>query len=89
MDTVVFTAKIDRDEARYVARIEDLGLEGEGESLEAAQDDLIQIMRAWIEAHDGSDTLGDALAAAGYGGVDEETELQLEFAEAESPPDGE
>ncbi len=89
MDTVVLTAKIDRDQARYVARIEDLGLEGKGESLEAAQDDLIQIMRAWIEAHDGSDTLGDALAAAGFPGVDEETELQLEFAEAESPPDGE
>ena len=83
MDTVVLTAKIDRDEARYVARIEDLGLEGEGESLEAAQDDLIQIMRAWIEARDGTDTLGDALAAAGYAGVDGETELQLEFAETE------
>ncbi len=89
METLVLTAKIDRHEARYVARIKDLGLEGEGDSLEAAQDDLIQIMRAWIEAHDGTDTLGDVLAAAGYLGVDEETELQLEFAEAESPPDGE
>ncbi len=85
MDTVVLTAKIKRDESRYVARIEDLGLVGEGESLEAAQDDLIQIMRAWIEAHDGSDTLCGALADAGYLGVDEETELQLEFAEPESP----
>lgn len=93
MGTVVLTAKVDRDQSRdqsrYVARIEDLGLEGEGESLEAAQDDLIQIMRAWIETHDGTDTLGDALAAAGYPDVDEETELQLEFAEAESQPDGE
>ena len=89
MDTVVLTAKMDRDEARYLARIEDLGLEGEGESLEAAQDDLIQIMRAWIESHDGSDTLGDALAAAGYLGVDEETELQLEFPEPEPPQDSE
>jgi len=89
MDTVVLTAKIDRDEARYVARIEILGLEGEGESLEEAQDDLIQIMRAWIETHDGTDTLSDALAAAGYHDVDEETEVQLEFAELESSPDGE
>ena len=88
MDTVVLTARVDREQARYVARIEDLGLEGEGESLEAAQDSLIQIMRAWIEAHDGSDTLGNALADAGYLGVDEDTELQLEFAEAEPPPDG-
>ncbi len=89
MDIVVLTAKIGRDEARYVARIDDLGLEGEGESLEDAQDDLIQIMRAWIEAHDGTDTLVDALAAAGYAGVDEETEVQLEFAEPESQADGE
>jgi hypothetical protein len=94
MDTVVLTAKVDQDDHRYVARIEDLGLEGEGESLEAAQDDLIQIMRAWIETHDGTDTLGNALADAGYLGVDEDTELQLEFAEVElaeaaSPLDGE
>ncbi len=89
MDTLVLTAKIDREEARYVVRIEDLGLEGEGESLEAAQDDLIQTMRAWIEAHDGTDTLGGVLADAGYLGVDEETELQLEFVEAEPAPDGE
>ncbi len=83
------TAKIDRGEARYVVRIDDLGLEGEGESLEAAQDELIQIMRAWIESHDGTDTLSGILAAAGYLGVDEETELQLEFVEAASPPNGE
>lgn len=93
MDTVVLTAKIDQDEDRYVARIEGLDLEGEGETLEAAQDDLIQIMRAWIETHDGSDTLSHALAGAGYLGVDEDTELQLEFAEVEfaeaaSPPNG-
>ena len=83
MDTLVLTAKIDREEARYVVRIEDLGLEGEGESLEAAQDALIQTMRAWIEAHEGTDTLGGVLAAAGYLGIDDETELQLEFVEAE------
>ena len=89
METVVLTAKIDRGESRYVVRIDDLGLEGEGESLEEAQDDLIQIMRAWIESHDGTDTLGGVLADAGYLGVDEETELQLEFVEAASPADGE
>ena len=88
METVILTAKIDRTEARYVVRIDDLGLEGEGDSLEAAQDDLIQVMRAWIESHDGADTLGVVLADAGYHGVDEETELQLEFVEAASPADG-
>lgn len=89
MGTVVLTAKVDRDMDRYVARIEDLGLEGGGESLEAAQDELIQIMRAWIEDHDGTDTLSTVLAEAGYDGVDEKTELQLEFAEPTSVSDGE
>ena len=89
METVFLTAKIDREEARYGVRVDDLGLEGEGESLEAAQDDLIQIMRAWIESHDGTDTLSGVLADAGYPGVDGETELQLEFVEAALSPEGE
>ena len=82
METVLLTAKVDRIEDRYLARVDDLGLVGEGETLEAAQDDLIQVMRAWIESHDGTDTLSGVLADAGYPGVDEETELQLEFVEA-------
>ena len=79
---VVLTAKVDQVEDKYVARVDDLGLMGEGETLEAAQDDLIQVMRAWIESRDGTDTLSNVLAEAGYPGVDEETELQLEFVEA-------
>jgi hypothetical protein len=39
-------------------------------------------MRAWIESHDGTDTLSKVLEDAGYPGVEEETELQLEFLEA-------
>jgi hypothetical protein len=89
METVVLTAKIDQSEDRYVTRIEELGLEGAGESLEAAQDELIQVMRAWIESHDGTDTLANVLEEAGYPGVDEETELQLEFVEAALSTDGE
>ncbi|MDP7588964.1 MAG: hypothetical protein FI737_03185 [SAR202 cluster bacterium] len=82
MDNVLLTAKVDLLEDKYVARIDDLGLVGEGETLEAAQDDLIQVMRAWIESHDGTDTLSKVLEDAGYPGVEEETELQLEFLEA-------
>ena len=89
LETLVLTAKIDRGETRCVVRIDDLDLEGEGETLEAAQDALIQTMRAWIEAHDGTDTLGGVLAAAGYHGIDDETELQLEFVEAEPAPGAE
>ena len=89
METVVLTASIEEVEDRYVARINDLDLEGIGESLEVAQDELIQVVRAWIESHDGADTLSDVLADAGYPGVDEETELQLEFSEATLSADGE
>ena len=81
METVVLTAMVEEVEDRYVARIDNLNLEGVGESLELAQDELIQGVRGWIEAHDGTDTLSDVLTDAGYAGVDEETELQLEFAE--------
>ncbi len=88
-ESVVITATIEKEEDRYVVRIDDLDLEGVGESLEAAQDDLIQIMRAWIETHDGTDSLSKVLANAGYPDVDEDTELQLEFAEAALSAEGE
>jgi hypothetical protein len=82
MGTVVISAKIEMIEDKYVAKIDELELEGEGATLQAAQDELIQVMRAWIESHDGTDTLSDVLADAGYPDVDEETEVQLEFGEA-------
>tara|TARA_B100001964_G_scaffold217742_1_gene258102 strand:+ start:236 stop:493 length:258 start_codon:yes stop_codon:yes gene_type:complete len=85
MRTVVLKANVNQIEERYVARIDDLDLEAEGDSIESAQDELIQVMRAWIESHDGTDTLSDVLADAGYPGVGEETELQLEFVEAALP----
>ena len=89
METVLLTAQINTEDDRYVVRLDDLGLVSEGETLEAAQEELIQIVRAWIESHDGTDTLSGVLADAGYPGVDEETELQLEFAEAALSSDGE
>ena len=82
MGTVVLKANVNQIEDRYVARIDDLDLEADGESLEEAQDELIQVTRAWIESHDGTDTLSEVLADAGHLGVDEETELHLEFGEA-------
>ena len=82
MGTVVLKASVNQIEDRYVARIDDLDLEADGESLEEAQDELIQVTRAWIESHDGTDTLSEVLADAGHPGVDEETELHLEFGEA-------
>ena len=82
MGTVVISAKIEMIEDKYVAKIDELELEGDGATLEAAQDEWIQVMSAWIESHDGTATLSDVLADAGYPDVDEETEVQLEFGEA-------
>ena len=83
MERLILTARVEQDSAMFVARVDSLGLEGQGESSNAAQDDLVQVLRAWIETLDGMESLEDALAAAGFLGVDEDTELQLEFEEPE------
>ena len=64
-----------------LASIESLGLSAEGETLEAAQDELINVMRNWIEIQDARSLLEESLALAGIPGVEEGTELQLEFLE--------
>jgi hypothetical protein len=83
MQRLILTARVEQDSAKFVARVDSLGLEGQGESLDAAQEDLVQVMRAWIETLDGTESLEDTLAAAGFPGVDEDTELQLEFSDQE------
>ena len=75
------TARVVWETDRHVATVDSLPLEGVGDSVKQAQDDLIQAMRAWIEAQDGTDSLEQTLADAGFPGVEEETELQLEFVE--------
>ena len=81
MDRLVLTARVVKEADRHVATVDNLPLEGVGDSMKQAQDELILAMRAWIEAHDGTDSLEKALADAGFPGVEEETELQLEFVE--------
>ena len=81
MEQVVLTARVTLDNGTYTARVDQLPLEGAGESVEQAQDELIRAMRAWIEANDGRDSLAQVLAEAGFPGVEEDTELQLEFSE--------
>ena len=81
MERLVLTARVEQGVGGYVATVEQLPLEGLGESVQEAQDQLIQVIRAWIETHDGQDTLAETLAQAGFPGVEEDTELQLEFTE--------
>ncbi len=75
------TASVELQDGIYLASIESLGLSAEGETIEAAQNELINVMRNWIEIQDARSLLEDALAQAGIPGVEEETELQLEFVE--------
>ena len=79
MESVMLTARVIWDSDHFLAKVDQLPLEGVGKSVEEAQDQLIQMMRSWIEENDGTDTLEQLLADAGFPGVAEETELQLEF----------
>ena len=81
MERLILTARVDLESSEYVARVENLPIEAKGDSLEEAQEELIQAMRSWIENLDGTETLEEELAQAGFPGVGEDTELQLEFVE--------
>ncbi|HIM37481.1 MAG TPA: hypothetical protein EYM38_05570 [Dehalococcoidia bacterium] len=79
MDQVLLTARVAPENGGFIAKLEQLSLEGSGDSVQAAQDELILVLRSWIETQDGQDSLEQSLAEAGFPGVEEETEVQLEF----------
>ena len=84
METVLLTARVTWDQGCYLAKVDQLPLEGSGDSVEAAKDELIEVVRAWIQDRDGTDRLGglgQTLADAGFPGVEDDTEVQLEFVE--------
>ncbi len=71
MESVMLTARVIWDSDHFIAKVDQLPFEGVGESVEEAQDQLIQMMRSWIEENDGTDTLEQLLADAGFTGVAE------------------
>lgn len=79
MEQLVLKAQVIPEDEGYMARLEGLELEGSGESIEQAQDELVSNLRGWIEIHEAAETLEQALDDAGFPGVDEDTEIQLEF----------
>ena len=81
MESLVLTARVVWEDSKYVARTDTLPLEGAGDTVREAQDQLVHAVRSWIETGDGAGRLEQALAEAGFPGVQEETELQLEFVE--------
>ncbi len=81
METLLLTSQVVWEDEQYVARIQGIDVQGVGGSFEAAQEQLIQSLRTWIEFQESGSRLEQSLAEAGYPGVGEATELQLEFVE--------
>ncbi len=77
--SVLVTARVAWEEGCYLAKVDQLPLEASGDSVEAAQDELVEVVRAWIQDHDGTIGLSETLADAGFPDVEEDTEVQLEF----------
>ena len=79
MDAVLLTARVSWNEGGYLAKVDQLPLEGAGASVDAAKEAQIEVGRTWIQDHDGTDGLSQTMADAGFLGVEEDTEVQLEF----------
>ena len=85
VESISISGNIAHHDGIFEAAVEVLELTGSGPSLEEAQDDLIERFINWIQEREGQGDLEERLARAGYPGVDESTELVLEFrATAES-----
>ena len=78
---VQLTARVTFEDGVYLAKVDQLPVEATGTSPEQAQDELAQVVRTWIQAQDSSDALEASLSAAGFTGVTEDTEIELEFVE--------
>ena len=72
----------------YVAWVDGLDVHAEGESADAAREELVQAMLIWISARDCTDSMAMALSEAGFPEVDEETELHLEFMDSRAEASG-
>ena len=69
---------------RFVAWVDGLNVQAEGESADVAREELVQAMLIWISARDSTDSMAMALSEAGFPDVDEETELHLEFLDSKT-----
>jgi hypothetical protein len=81
VDRLTLTARVDKEETKYIARVDGIDICGGGESPAVAREELIQAMLSWISTRDSSDSMAGALSEAGYPDIDDDTELELEFAD--------
>ena len=81
MDALTLSGRVEQKDGTFEATVSNLPISGSGDTVEEAQQDLVDRMIGWIQVHEGKENLEEKLAEAGYAGVDEETELVLEFVE--------
>ena len=81
MGKVTLPARVAWIDDAYLATIDNLSLTGTGSSVKETQDDLVEKFMSWVQACEGQETLETTLSEAGYSGVDEDTELELQFVE--------
>ena len=81
MDRLTLTARVEQEDAKFVARVDGINVRGEAESADLAREELIQSMLSWISNRDCSESMAGALSEAGFPDIDDETELELEFAD--------
>lgn len=79
MQKLTVKAKVEEKENGFVANVENLTPKGKGTTSKEAQDDLVDKFVAWVQSCEGQGTLETVLSEAGYVGVSESTELELEF----------
>lgn len=81
MESLTLTARIALEDGVYLAKVDQVPIEATGVSIEEAKDELVEAVRSWIQTQDRTDALETTLSGAGFSGVDEDTEVQLEFVE--------
>ena len=81
VERLTLTARVEMENARFIARVDGIDVVGEGESPEGAREDLVQAMLSWISNRDCTDSMAGALSEAGFPEIGDDTELELEFAE--------
>ncbi len=78
---MTLSARVVQVEDGYLAAIDNLSIIGRGATAKDTQDDLVEKFMAWVQTYDGQGTLEKMLSEAGYAGVEEDTELELQFVE--------
>ena len=81
LEAIVLRAETRFEDGVYLSALIDLGLESQSESLIGSQEELVHVVRSWIESQDTAGTLEAVLFQLGFSDVGEETEIQLEFDE--------